>query len=109
MPTQKVYPAEVTFLYLERKPTGRPCKRPVPSVVSVPVSELIEARRGAFRPISWRIGTMIGRAYHPSPPGRRRQRLRGGPLKAAFTALRVRTADGPVAARAQDLPGEGRE
>jgi SRSO17 transposase len=87
LPTQKVYLAEVTLAYPERKPTGRPRKHPVPSVVSVPAAELIEARPGAFRPISWRTGTK-------------------GPLKAAFAALRVRAADGPVAARAQHLPGE---
>jgi SRSO17 transposase len=49
---------------------------------------------------------MIGSADHPSPPGRRRWRLRGGPLQARFAALRVRVADGPVVARAQHLPGE---
>ena len=49
---------------------------------------------------------MIGSADHPSPPGRRRWRLRGGPLQAKFATLRVRVADGPVAARAQHLPGE---
>ena len=49
------------------------------------------ADRGAGRkrsaPISWRTGTK-------------------GPLKAAFAALRVRVADGPVAAGGQHLPGE---
>src|SRR5215207_902692 len=43
--------------------------------------------RRAFRPLSWRRGTK-------------------GPLKARSTAVRVRVADGPVAARAQHLPGE---
>src|SRR5215207_5817389 len=43
--------------------------------------------RRAFRPLSWRRGTK-------------------GPLKARFAAVRVRVADGPVAARAQHLPGE---
>ena len=41
----------------------------------------------AFRTISWRTGTK-------------------GPLKAEFAALRVRVADGPVAARGRHLPGE---
>ncbi len=87
LPTQKVYPADVTLSYPERKATGRPRKHPVPSAVSVAAAELIEARSEAFRAISWRTGTK-------------------GPLRAEFTALRVRVADGPVAARAQHLPGE---
>jgi len=86
-PTQKVYPADVALAHPERKATGRPRKHPVPSAPSVPVAELIEARPDAFRTISWRAGTK-------------------GPLKAAFAAVRVRVADGPVAARAQHLPGE---
>jgi SRSO17 transposase len=87
LPTQKVYPAEVTLSHPERKPTGRPRKHPVPSVASVAAGELIENRPDAFRTISWRTGTK-------------------GPLKAEFAALRVRVADGPVAARAQHLPGD---
>jgi SRSO17 transposase len=87
LPTQKVYPADVTLSHPARKPTGRPRKHPVPSAVSVAAAELIEARPEAFRTISWRTGTK-------------------GPLKAKFAALRVRVADGPVAARAQHLPGE---
>ena len=87
LPTQKVYPADVTLSHPARKPTGRPRKHPVPSAVSVAAAELIEAQPEAFRPISWRTGTK-------------------GPLKAKFAALRVRVADGPVAARAQHLPGE---
>jgi SRSO17 transposase len=53
----------------------------------VAAAELIEAQPAAFRTISWRTGTK-------------------GPLKAGFAALRVRVADGPVAARAQHLPGD---
>jgi SRSO17 transposase len=87
LPTQKVYPADVTLSHPERKATGRPRKHPVPSAVSVAAAELIEARPAAFRAVSWRTGTK-------------------GPLQAAFAALRVRVADGPVAARAQHLPGE---
>ena len=86
LPTQTVYPAGVTLSRPERKPTGRPRKHPVPSAVSVAAAELLAARPEAFRAISWRTGTK-------------------GPLKAAFAALRVRVADGPVAARAQHLPG----
>jgi SRSO17 transposase len=87
LPTQKVYPADVTLSCPARKPTGRPRKHPVPSAVSVAAAELIEARPAAFRAISWRTGTK-------------------GPLRAEFAALRVRVADGPAAARAQHLPGE---
>jgi SRSO17 transposase len=87
LPTQKVYPADVTLSHPARKPTGRPRKHPVPSAVSMAAAELIEAQPEAFRTISWRTGTK-------------------GPLKAKFAALRVRVADGPVAARAQHLPGE---
>jgi SRSO17 transposase len=86
-PTQKVYPADVRLAFPERKPTGRPRKHPVPSAPSAPAAELIEARPAASRAVSWRTGTK-------------------GPLRAGFAALRVRVADGPVAARAQHLPGE---
>jgi SRSO17 transposase len=87
LPTQKVYPADVTLSHPERKPTGRPRKHPVPSAASVSATELIEAQPETFRSISWRTGTK-------------------GPLKAAFAARRVRVADGPVAARGQHLPGK---
>jgi SRSO17 transposase len=86
LPTQKVYPADVALIYPARQPTGRPRKHPVPSAPSVPAAELIEAQPEAFRTIAWRTGTK-------------------GPLRARFAALRVRVADGPVAARAQHLPG----
>jgi SRSO17 transposase len=87
LPTQKVYRADVTLSYPARKATGRPRKHPVPSATSVSAAELLGARQEVFRPISWRIGTK-------------------GPLRAEFAALRVRVADGLVAARAQHLPGE---
>jgi SRSO17 transposase len=87
VPTQEVYPADVTLAFPERKPTGRPRKHPVPSAASVAAAELIEGRPGAFRPTSWRTGTK-------------------GPLRAELAAVRVRVADGPVAARGQHLPGE---
>ena len=77
----------MTLAFPARKPTGRPRKHPVPSAASVSAAELLAARPEAFRPISWRTGTK-------------------GPLEAAFAALRVRVADGPVAARAQHLPGD---
>jgi SRSO17 transposase len=87
LPMQKVYPAEVTLSFPERKPTGRPRKHPVPSAASAGVAELLEGRPEAFRAVSWRTGT-------------------NGPLKAEFAALRVRVADGPVAGHGQHLPGE---
>src|SRR3954462_5287243 len=87
LPTQKVCPADVTLAFPERKGTGRPRKHPVPSAASVGAAELLEARPAAFRAVSWRTGTK-------------------GPLQAEFAALRVRVADGPVAAREQHLPGE---
>jgi len=87
MPVQQVYPADVTLAFPEREATGRPRKHPVPSVASVAAAELLEARPAAFRAVSWRTGTK-------------------GPLKAEFAALRVRVADGPVAAGGRHLPGE---
>jgi len=87
LPTRKLYPADVTLSLPERKPTGRPRKHPVPSAASVGAAELVESRPAAFRTVSWRTGTK-------------------GPLQAEFAALRVRVADGPVAAGGQHLPGE---
>jgi SRSO17 transposase len=88
LPTQKVYPADVTLAFPARKGTGRPRKHPVPSAASVAAAELLEARPGAFRAVSWRAGTK-------------------GPLRAEFAALRVRVADGPADARGRHLPGDG--
>jgi SRSO17 transposase len=87
LPTQKVYPPDVTLAFPERKPTGRPRKHPAPSAPSVPAAELLEARSEAFRAVSWRVGTK-------------------GPLKAEFAALRVRVADGPADAGGRHLPGD---
>jgi SRSO17 transposase len=88
LPTQKVYPADVTLAPPARKATGRPPKHPVPSAARVGAAELFEAQpEAAFRTISWRRGTK-------------------GPLRASFAALRVRVADGPLMARARHLPGE---
>jgi SRSO17 transposase len=87
LPTQRVYPADVTLACPARKATGRPRKHPVPSAASVATAELLDARPEALRTLSWRTGTK-------------------GPLEAEFAALRVRVADGPVAARGQHLPGE---
>src|SRR5439155_13469102 len=87
LPTQKVYPADVTLAFPERKGTGRPRKHPVPSAASVAAAELVESRPEAFRAVSWRAGTK-------------------GPLKAEFAALRVRVADGPADAGGRHLPGD---
>ena len=82
-----VYPAEVALVPRPRSATGRPAKHPVPSAPSVEAAKLFAALpRRAFRTVSWRRGTK-------------------GPLRARFAAVRVRVADGPVAARAQHLPG----
>src|SRR3954466_14215923 len=54
LPTQKLYPADVTLSLPERKPTGRPRKHPVPSAASVVAAELLESRPAAFRTVSWR-------------------------------------------------------
>lgn len=86
LPTQKVYPVEVTLSQPAPKPTGRPRKHPMPSLASLGAGELIEARPQAFRSLSWRRGSK-------------------GPLQAEFAAVRVRVADGPVAAGGQHLPG----
>ncbi|MBW8722757.1 MAG: IS701 family transposase [Polaromonas sp.] len=87
LPTQKVYPADVTLSFPERKPAGRPRKHPVPSAASVGAAELVESRPQAFRAVSWRTGTK-------------------GPLEAEFAALRVRVADGPADASGRHLPGD---
>jgi SRSO17 transposase len=88
LPAQKVFPADVTLAPRPRRATGRPPKRPAPSVPSVEAAKLFAALpRRAFRTLSWRRGTKA-------------------PLRARFAAVRVRVADGPVAARAQHLPGE---
>lgn len=86
LPTQKVYPADVALTY-PRRATGRPRKHPMPSAASMAAADLMQGHPEAFRSISWRTGTK-------------------GPLKAEFASLRVRVADGPVAARAQHLPGD---
>lgn len=100
---QNVYPPEVELLW-PRAATGRPRQHPVPS--TDPVAAAAALASVAWRRVSWRRGTMSGRADHPSPPGRRRERLRGGPLAAEFTALRVRPAEGDQLRGGRHLPGE---
>jgi SRSO17 transposase len=88
LPTQKVYPRDVTVAEPARRPTGRPPKHPIPSAASTPAKTLFEGEDApAWITITWRAGTK-------------------GPLAAKFAALRVRVADGPANRRAQHLPGE---
>ena len=62
----------------------------MPSAPSRPAASLFaDPPDAAFRILSWRTGTK-------------------GPLRAAFSARRVRVADGPETAGAQHLPGEER-
>ena len=87
LPTQKVYPADVAVVPPPRA-TGRRPKHPRPSAASASAKDLVAALpEAAFRTVTWRRGTK-------------------GALRAEFAALRVRVADGPVAARARHLPGE---
>jgi hypothetical protein len=87
LPAQKVYPADVAPpVPSARRPAGRASTRgPRPE----------RGRRRAAR------GPAGGVPHHlvggPAPRGR---------LRAAFAALRVRVADGPVAAGGRHLPGE---
>jgi SRSO17 transposase len=88
LPTQKVYPADATVAPVPPKATGRRPKRPRPSAESRSAEAIFAALpEAAFRSVTWRRGTK-------------------GDLEAEFAALRVRVADGPVAARAQHLPGD---
>jgi SRSO17 transposase len=86
--TQKVYPSDVTMIFPVAG-RGRPRKRHVPDVASVPAQAMLESAR--WRSVSWRRGTK-------------------GKLAAHFAAVRVRVADGEPqrigAMGAQHLPGE---
>jgi DDE superfamily endonuclease len=90
LPTQKVYPGDVTVAPAPPNATGRRPKHPRPSAASADATGLVAALpEAAFRTITWRRGTK-------------------GALRAEFAALRVRVAETarPGAARAQHLPGE---
>ncbi len=88
LPTQKVYPADVTVAPPPVRATGRPAKHPVPSAKGEGAKELFAALPAtAWRTLAWRRGTK-------------------GSLRAEFAALRVRVADGATMARAQHLPGD---
>ncbi len=69
----KVYPADVRMIWPVAK-RGRPRKRHVPDILSIPAEDMLANAK--WRTISWRTGTK-------------------GKLKARFTAVRVRVADGP--------------
>jgi SRSO17 transposase len=87
LPTQRVYPAEVTVAPAVPRPTGRPPKHPLPSAGSRSVVDAIEALpEPAFRELSWRRGTK-------------------GALRAEFAAVRVRVAEGPPMRDGRHLPG----
>lgn len=87
-PNQKLFPPDVTTAMPERKKHGRPPKHPAPDKASVPAASLFaNPPDAAFRTLSWRTGTK-------------------GPLQAAFSARRMKVADGPATARGQHLPGE---
>ena len=90
-PNQKVFaPGVTTSVPRPGARGGRPRKHPVPSEPSRHASALFaDPPDAAFRTLSWRTGTK-------------------GPLRAAFSARRVRVADGPEAAGAQHLSGEER-
>jgi len=90
-PNQKVFaPGVTTAMPPLGKRGGRPRRHPLPSAPSCPASALFaDPPDAAFHTLSWRTGTK-------------------GPLRAAFSARRVRVADGPETARAQHLPGEER-
>jgi DDE superfamily endonuclease len=68
----KVYPVDVRLLWPVAR-RGRPRRRHVPDILSMPAEDLAGAK---WQTVSWRTGTK-------------------GKLKARFAAVRVRTADGP--------------
>jgi SRSO17 transposase len=85
----KVYPANVQMIWPVAK-RGRPRQRHVPDILSIPAEEMLT--KAKWHTISWRTGTK-------------------GKLKARFTAVRVRVADGPPQRirdkGQQHLPGDG--
>jgi SRSO17 transposase len=85
---QKVYPRDVKLVFPVAG-RGRPRKRHVPNVLSVAAEDMLAEAK--WRTLSWRKGTK-------------------GPLKARFSAVRVRVADGPPQRIGdkgmQHMPGE---
>ena len=101
LPTQKVYPADVTLAFPERKGTGRPRKHPVPSAASVSAAELVESRAGGVprRLLAHRDqGPAPGGVRRPAGAGRRRAGRRTRPAPARRGGVAGRRA-----------PGHGRE
>jgi SRSO17 transposase len=70
----KVYPVGVQLIWPMTKVRGRPRKRHVPDILSIPAEDMLASAK--WRTVSWRNGTK-------------------GRLKARFAAVRVRIADGP--------------
>jgi SRSO17 transposase len=70
----KVYPVGVRLIWPVTKVRGRPRKRHVPDTLSRAAEDMLANAK--WKNVSWRSGTK-------------------GRLKARFTAVRVRTADGP--------------
>ncbi len=88
LPTNKVYPADVTLLEAPRPALGRPPKHPRPSAPSVAAEDMIAALGPrALRRCSWRCGTK-------------------GVLAARFACVRVRVADGAPIRGGRHLPGQ---
>ena len=88
LPTQQVYPADVTLSVAVRGAKGRPPKHPVPSARSMSAGRMIESLGPqAFRTICWREGTK-------------------GPMRARFAIVRVRVADGAQTSGGRHNPGE---
>ena len=107
LPTQKVYPADVTLAYPARKPTGRPRKHPVPSAASVAAAELIEAPAGGVPHhlvADRHQGPAPGRVRRAAGAGGRRAGRRAGPAPAGRGGVARRRA--PRHRRAKVLPGE---
>ena len=70
----KVYPVGVQLIWPITKVRGRPRRRYVPDILSIPAEDMLAGAK--WRTVSWRSGTK-------------------GRLKARFAAVRVRIADGP--------------
>ena len=85
----KVYPVGVRLIWPVTKVWGRPRKRHVPDTLSIAAEDMLANAK--WKNVSWRSGTK-------------------GRLRARFTAVRVRTADGPPqriwAEGHQHLPGD---
>ena len=87
LPTQKVYPADVTLSHSRAQANRPPTQAPGALGRKRGCGRADRGAAGSVPHVSWRTGTK-------------------GPLKAAFAARRVRVADGPTAAGGQHLPGD---